>query len=481
MARHVYHLTCPTCKDVTDSPFVRSGAVVRCTACEHKYRIKSSHFEREVLTGPRTLDETDAVLRSDSVDIDPDEVAPVSIDDEGNVVGLSGLSELMRWSDAEGKGEAQKEKLKARAEEEAGGALKEARPVGTKAKSKSKSKSKSKPAREEMTGRERAQQRRRKKKTNTLMLASLSVLLVIGVGVVVMMLVGGPNKPEDGGAEDDTPPVVDNDPGPKPPDPGPDPPDPGPDRPDVDVFPLPKSPSPNPDMKFVAPWPTIDDTLPPEDVPTVLTPAKPITLEGWYVMSPPRGSADAVGVSNVELGELTPNTLGKNQTLLTGSVSNRTTRSVLSGELHVMLLDSTGRVFAETYTPLVMIEPGGKQAISLPIATRHWKRSRGVRAGVTVTDWADALSPMRGVQLDPVGRGRNASLRVSVQHNGDRSLRNVLILVHAEDAQGRSVARFLIDEKNLDIRPGQWLDLVVSTPLPEGRLGVTWSAVLQPR
>ena len=60
---------------------------------------------------------------------------------------------------------------------------------------------------------------------------------------------------------------------------------------------------------------------------------------------------------------------------------------MLSGELHVMLLDSTGRVFAETYTPLVMIEPGGKQAIALPIATRHWKRSRGVRAGVVVTDW----------------------------------------------------------------------------------------------
>ncbi|MGB0768203.1 MAG: hypothetical protein ACPGYV_10880, partial [Phycisphaeraceae bacterium] len=186
----MYHLTCPTCQTVTDSPFVRSGAVVRCGACDAKYRIKTSHIEREVVTGPRTLDETDAVLRSDSVDIDPDEVAPVSIDDEGNVVGLSGLSELMRFSDSAADAASSQDKLKARAAEIAGDdnaalpVAKPATPKTSKTKASKSGKAKKNKAKagatppesapSASTGRERAQALRKKKKANTLILASLS-------------------------------------------------------------------------------------------------------------------------------------------------------------------------------------------------------------------------------------------------------------------------------------------------------------------
>ncbi len=40
----VYEVTCPSCHVVVSSPFVRVGAVVTCTSCQHRYLIDQSHI-----------------------------------------------------------------------------------------------------------------------------------------------------------------------------------------------------------------------------------------------------------------------------------------------------------------------------------------------------------------------------------------------------------------------------------------------------
>lgn len=474
---------------MTDSHFVRSGAVVRCPACEHKYRIKSAHFQREVHTGPRTLDETDSVLRSDSVDIDPDEVSPVSIDDEGNVVGLSGLSELMRWSDNQDQsqvtGTPSPTRSRGKQEQPAEEALPQAKPVKTKAAGKSASNanasaSPSKPS----TGRARAQALKRKKRNQTYILAGSVAAVVILLAVIVPALL--PGKPQtaesdpDQGDPDEALVNIDPSDAQTEPKPGPDDGTVEPQVPDeVRVFTEHYTPSPNPRDVFQPPWAGADTSLPPEDVPTVLTPAEHLTHEGWYIMNPPRGSADASGVSNVELGQITASSLPNNQTLLAGSVANKSDQAVERGELHLMLLDSTGNVFAETYTPLAMIEPMSSQAIGLTIPTRYWQRSRGVRAGVQVAAWSEPITAAQGIELAFTSLGSCSAVRVSLKHAGDRPLRGVKLLLSAKDSQGSCVANYLVEENSLYIANDQWLDLVIATPLPEGREVAGWSALMQ--
>ena len=83
------------------SPFVRHGAAVQCDGCEHRYRIKSDLVTRQITTGPKTPDGLDPLLRGEKGDLGiKDAGVPVHLDVDGNVVGLSGLSELMRQSDA---------------------------------------------------------------------------------------------------------------------------------------------------------------------------------------------------------------------------------------------------------------------------------------------------------------------------------------------------------------------------------------------
>ncbi|MEM9347403.1 MAG: hypothetical protein AAGB26_12375 [Planctomycetota bacterium] len=481
----MYRLTCPSCQSVTESHFVRSGAVVRCAACDTKYRIKSAHFEREIKTGPRTLDETDTVLRSDSVDIDPDEAAPVSIDDEGNVVGLSGLSELMRWSDTQDSsqvtGVPQSEKSKRKGKAGTDTELPVAKPVRKRGKSAKKPAA---PTSQAGTGKARAQALKRKKQKNTMMAVGSAVGAVAVIAVVVVLFLPKGNQTAEMPSETDTPgtELVDNEtpaPGnnPKPDDttsPDAEKPD------DVLVFSENYQPSPNPDIAFVAPWVQPDGSRPPADVPTVLTPVTRLIHEDWYVMTPPRGAADASGTNNVELGQITASALDERTTLLAGSVANNTERAVEQGELHIMLLDSTGNVFAETYIPLAMVQPGAGQPIALTIPTRYWQRSRGVRAGVQVSTWSDPAEPLQGIALDPAGQGDTAALRVSVKHGGDRPLRSVMMILTATDPNGNAVGNYLVKENNLYIAKDQWLDLVVATPLPEGRQVAGWSAMVVP-
>ncbi|MBX2853266.1 MAG: hypothetical protein KTR15_16140 [Phycisphaeraceae bacterium] len=479
----MYHLTCPSCQDVTDSPFVRSGAVVRCPACEHKYRIKSAHFQREVHTGPRTLDETDSVLRSDSVDIDPDEVSPVSIDDEGNVVGLSGLSELMRWSDNQDQSQVTGTPSPTRSKGKQGqatqGELPQAKPAKTKSGGKAKAAApKSKPGK----GRARAQALKRKKRNQMYILLGSVGAAVILLAIIVPALLPEKTPTTETGPDQDKPDetVVDNNPSGTEPGPKPDGGTPDPEVPDeVRVFSEHYTPSPNPVLTFQPPWNEPDTSLPPRDVPTVLTPAEHLTHEDWYVMNPPRGSADASGVSNVELGQITASSLPNNQTLLAGSVANNTDQAVARGELHIMLLDSTGNVFAETFTPLAMIEPSSKQPISLTIPTRYWKRSRGVRAGVQVDAWSDPVAAAQGIELAHTSLGASSAVRVSLKHTGDRPLRGIKMLLSATDSRGSAVANFLVEENSLYIARDQWLDLVIATPLQDGREVAEWATLLQ--
>ena len=484
----MYHLTCPSCQDVTGSPFVRSGAVVRCPACDNKYRIKSAHFEREVHTGPRTLDETDSVLRSDSVDIDPDEVSPVSIDDDGNVVGLSGLSELMRWSDNQDQSQVtgvqgpDKSATKSKPPQDD---LPQAKAVTKKTKPSAKTKRKAQ-APATRSPKERAKAIKRKKRDKMLvMLGGAGVIVLIIAVILAINLSDQLQTIEDAANDDtsgkpDTPAAGQN--------PATDPgnaqaePDTGPDSPDgdqVQLFTDDLEPSPNPVNLFQPPWEETDTSLPPNDVPTVLTPAEHLTHEGWYIMNPPRGSADASGVTNVELGQITASPLPNNQTLLAGSVVNNAEQAVERGELHIMLLDSTGNVFAETFVPLAVIQPGSSQPIGLTIPTRHWQRSRGVRAGVQVDEWSAPVAPaVHDIKLAHTSLGPSSAVRVSLKHTGDRPLRAVKMLLTATDSRGSAIANYLIEENGLYIDEDQWLDLVIATPLPDGREAAAWSALL---
>jgi cytoskeletal protein RodZ len=467
---------------------VRSGAVVRCPACENKYRIKSAHFQREVHTGPRTLDETDSVLRSDSVDIDPDEVSPVSIDDEGNVVGLSGLSELMRWSDNQDQSQvtgvqgSEKSAGKTKPSEDA---LPQAKAVTKKTKPPAKAKRKPKET-DKRTAKERARAIKRKKRDKMVIALSAAGVVVLIIAIVLAINLSNqlqtieqaandeqPNKPDNESTGQN--PIVDPDKPQQNPQTNPDVPEPD----EVRIFSDGFEPSPNPLSLFQPPWTEPDLSLPPSDVPTVLTPAKHLTHEGWYIMNPPRGAADASGLSTVELGQITALALPNNQTQLAGSVANKTGQAVERGELHIMLLDSTGNVFAETFMPLAMIEANNQQPIGLTIPTRYWQRSRAVRAGVQVEEWSDPVDPLQGMKLSHTNLGPSSAVRVSIKHTGDRPLRGIKMLLCATDSRGSSVANFLVEENGLYIDQGQWLDLVIATPLPTGRDVAEWSALMQ--
>ena len=213
----------------------------------------------------------------------------------------------------------------------------------------------------------------------------------------------------------------------------------------------------------------------------MLTPAVPLAHEGWYVMNPPRGAAEASGISNLEPGQIRASPLNDKQTLLSTELTNNSAQTAVHGELHVMLLDSTGNVFAETYGPLAMIGPRARQPYALTIPTRYWERSRGVRVAAIVQERADHPPPLRGVRLHPADLGPSSSLRISVKHTGNKVLRGVSILITATDNDNNALASFLFKEENLHIRQNHWLDLLVATPLPPGKQSANWSATVVPQ
>lgn len=489
---------------------MRSGAVVRCEACEHKFRIKSTHFAREIHTGPRTLDESDDVLGSDSVDIDPDEVAPVSIDDDGNVVGLSGLSELMRWSDSQDQsqvtGTPSPTRSRGKAQHDADDDLPEAKPARSTAKaasagaSKTASKAKPKTTPAPRTARERAQALKRKKQMR--MYAGLGgvVAALLLVAIVIAITLPG-RQPDDATATSDgsdTNLADTNDPKPDNPDtetpvddPGEsstnngdaNPNDPGsniPDTPDTpDFFGETFEPSPNPEPTFQAPW--LADAGPPADAPPDYLVATALNHEGWYVLNPPRKPREVLNPDGVTLGDITPIDLGNGTTVLSCQLFNSSDRTLADGELHIRFTDRVGNIFAETYAKLALIDSKTRQPYAVTVPTRYWKRCEDVLASVSVDVWADDAEPIEGVILQPNGLDEGSAVRVSLKHSGERALKNIEMLLHATDDEGHAIACFHVKRDNLFIRDGNWLDLVVATPLPEGAPQPSWSAKLVSR
>lgn len=87
----MYRLTCPFCGHVTESSFIRIGAVTQCAACKRRIEIDDHHVQRVVAVVPTENRDQDPLLTAAGV-----RETSTRYDDEGNQIGLSGLSHLMR-------------------------------------------------------------------------------------------------------------------------------------------------------------------------------------------------------------------------------------------------------------------------------------------------------------------------------------------------------------------------------------------------
>ena len=109
----MYELTCPSCRAVRTSPFVRVNAVTRCPACGHVGRISPGHFERVAPAAagvgpdagaPAPSDAAKAAAPPADTDSDTDQAEPALDQDAppadplggSSVTGLSGLTEIMQ-------------------------------------------------------------------------------------------------------------------------------------------------------------------------------------------------------------------------------------------------------------------------------------------------------------------------------------------------------------------------------------------------
>ena len=485
----MYHLTCPTCQDVTDSPFVRSGAVVRCESCRQKYRIKSAHFERVIHTGPRTLDEADSVLRSDSVDIEPDEASPVSIDDDGNVVGLSGLSELMRWSDENAKPEQNGKAKRKRKPEDALKARLESDETPLPAAKVADAAAPSSGRRSRPTKRGR---RRRKNQTPLLILAVVFGVLIGGGLVILLLSMGNGDAPEiandngQSGTQNPTPTEIKPDPDGAGVTPGPIKPDNGTEgggNSDSDNGKPPDPIRPDPGTETTdPPGPVNKDGIQlgadglPLNAPTELLPTVAIIHEDWYLMDPPREPNQPVLTPGLVISEPFRQQ-GRTDThaLVIGKIRNFGSQSLVHGEIHVMLRDKRTRVFAETYFPLMMLSNDAERAITLPIESKLWGEVDSVSIGVRGLTWADSLERINDLRVNPVVVPEGQALRISCDYKNETPLMSALIHARAIGADGKLLKQFLLQQRDLGITKGKWLDLLISTPLEEGLEPASWS------
>jgi len=469
---------------------VRSGAVIHCAQCEHKYRIKASHVTRTLTTGPKTLDELDPLLRGDSVDLDPEvSQAPVRIDQDGNVVGLSGLSELMRQSDAD----IARSDAVARANAAANTAPPAARVT--------RAATPEPPPAPQRAAQARADARRRRSRMNAIIaVAAAAVVLVLGVTLYAVIsggkedpVVENPEGPILGGGpvalpQDPTGNGTDPGSNPGPGDPG----DPswltGDGRPYED----------NEDYRYdPSALQAVVHVGLPADVPTLLTPAVRLEHEGWYILTPPRGSVAATGGEAIELIDLDAIASRDGVVTLQGKVTHQGDEVLIAGEAHIALIDPVGRVYAETYLPLGILEPGQSRIVQLDIAERYWERSSGVRATVHVLDSARAMQAMPHLQVRPLGHGPSSSLRISTPNpnhpldsetlapDADRLGRDWVgdfrITIWADDPEGVAVARFSVKLDSFYLPAGQWLDLVIHTPVSADLPKLDWHAIIEAR
>ncbi|WP_432798154.1 hypothetical protein [Poriferisphaera sp. WC338] len=83
----MYELICPSCQLVQRSSFVRVGAVVSCPQCGLRYQVEKGHIKRKLKA------EVEAEKAASMLDEDAE---PLRLDPSGSMVGLSGLSDMMR-------------------------------------------------------------------------------------------------------------------------------------------------------------------------------------------------------------------------------------------------------------------------------------------------------------------------------------------------------------------------------------------------
>ncbi|MEM1355507.1 MAG: hypothetical protein AAGC44_09635 [Planctomycetota bacterium] len=448
----------------------------------------------------------DPLLAGDGTDLEPDtDAAPVKIDESGQVVGLSGLTELMRQNDAE------RAKADARARSKAAEPPPTARitrqapartpkhkpekpPPSKPSKSSKPSKTKEKTTEPTITARERAQQRARQRKLQTTLIIASAAACVVVMLLVLIVVLGSENgddtqsqtnlnaSPADNNNPRQTQREQNNQPGPIelfPPDPDdPDPQVTNPNQPSL--FGVGNNYSENPEPRYT-PRTDRQRDRPPAEVPAVLIQAQLLTHEGWYILTPPRGAIDAAGTAgDVELSALTKAyTTQQGTTILSATLTNRGERAVVAGQAHLALLDPAGRVFAETYLPFALLAAGETREVRLGIPQRFWDRCRDHRTRAIVLSDAPSLTHLNEVQLAPVGQGPNTAVRVSVRNPRDQWLGDAVLVLTATDLDGHPVARFRLTQQDLLIAPGQWLDMVVHTPLPDtGPAIIQWQATL---
>ena len=114
--------------------------------------------------------------------------------------------------------------------------------------------------------------------------------------------------------------------------------------------------------------------------------------------------------------------------------------------------------------------------MQLAIPLRHWGRARDVRTRVNVIEESRQLDELSDVSLKPAGADDWASARVSVHNAGRRWLRDVVVLIWAQNAAGERVASFRSIQDDLYIEPDGWLDIVVRTPVAGDAGALTWHA-----
>ncbi|MEX0746043.1 MAG: hypothetical protein WD118_10625 [Phycisphaeraceae bacterium] len=93
MPTPVYELKCPSCGQVLRAAFVRAGAVTDCPRCAHRYRIKETHVARKVATAG---EDGKPSLLPGAKELASMAGARLRVAEDGHVIGLSGLSEMMQ-------------------------------------------------------------------------------------------------------------------------------------------------------------------------------------------------------------------------------------------------------------------------------------------------------------------------------------------------------------------------------------------------
>ncbi|MCC6682001.1 MAG: hypothetical protein IT445_13960 [Phycisphaeraceae bacterium] len=99
----MYELTCPSCHQVMRASFVRAGAVATCAGCGQRFLIDKAHYHRLTPAAPAPGPGSEQAGATSATGSSVPGAIPgalpgagVRVDESGHVIGLSGLSEMMR-------------------------------------------------------------------------------------------------------------------------------------------------------------------------------------------------------------------------------------------------------------------------------------------------------------------------------------------------------------------------------------------------